>query len=520
MKKLSFAITLLFFGMIGREGHAQCSFTPAVTPNNLILCPNETDTLWTQVYDSYQWYKDGVAISGATQQFLIVNQATAAGSYFKINATLNSCTEMSDSVLVDGWAYLPPFVTHSGNYTINPNDGSSLLCQGVDTMILTFSYPANIQWFKDGVAIPGATTTELKVTTPGSYIVQGAPGVCPNDISFLGVNIDVAYISAHISPDDLMLCPNAVDTLSVDSGSNFQWYKGGLLLPGATNQQLPVEQFADAGSWFSATATIMGCNVKADSVLVDGWAFASLLVSSTGNFTTGDDGQAILCGGDTLFLEVLAPYTQSVQWYKNGVLIPGANNVVYMAITSGNYTVKGSPVQCPDFSQNNFTLPVTAEFRPQPALPVISNAGGVLTVTPSVPTVTYQWYKDGTLIPGATGATYNTAGQTGSYTVRATDGSGCSNTSAAFNYNPTAINDPDGIAGRIKVYPSPAKEVIYITAPVKVNIVLLAADGTVLLRKNNATAIDISHLAEGLYILQLRDKEDHFIKAEKVIKLH
>lgn len=520
MKKLSFVITLLILSMIGREGHAQCSFTPTVTPASVILCPNETDTLSTQEYDSYQWYKDGVAIPGATQQHHIVNQFADAGSYFKVNVTLSGCTEMSDSVLVDGWAYLPPFVIHDGTYTINPNDGSSLLCPGVDTMILTFSYPANIQWFKDGVAIPGATTNVLKVTSPGTYIVEGAPAVCPNNIATLGVSIDVAYITAHISPDDLILCPNAVDTLSVDSGSNFQWYKDGLLLPGATNQQLPVEQFADAGSWFSATATVMGCNVKADSVLVDGWAFASLSVMSSGNFTTGNDGQAILCGGDTLFLEVLAPYTQSVQWYRNGTLIPGANSAVYTATISGDYTVEGSPLECPDFSQNNFGLPVTAEFRPQPALPVITSAGGVLSVTPPVATVTYQWYKDGVLIPGATGATYNTIGQTGSYTVKATDGSGCSNTSAAFNYNPTAINDPDGIAGQIKVYPSPAREVIHIAAPVKVNAVLLAADGAVLIRTKEATTIDISHLAEGLYILQLQDKEGHFIKAEKIIKLN
>ncbi len=173
----------------------------------------------------------------------------------------------------------------------NPNDGSSLLCPGVDTMVLTFSYPANIQWFKDGVAIPGATTSELRVTEPRSYIVEGAPAVCPNDISTLGVTIDVSYITAHISPDDLILCPNAVDTLSVDSGSNFQWYKSGALIPGATSQQLPVEQFADTGSWFYATSTVMGCNVTADSVLVDGWAFASLSVSSSGNFTTGNNGE-------------------------------------------------------------------------------------------------------------------------------------------------------------------------------------------------------------------------------------
>ncbi len=191
-----------------------------------------------------------------------------------------------------------------------------------------------------------------------------------------------------------------------------------------------------------------------------------------------------------------------------------------MATTSGEYTVEVHRWSVRTFSQNNFGLPVIAEFRPQPALPVITSAGGVLTVTPAVPSVTYQWYKDGVLIPGATGATYNPAGQTGAYTVKATDSAGCRNTSAVFNYNPTAIKDPTGIAGHIKVYPSPATNVIHISAPVKVNAVLLRVDGGVLLMEKEATKIDISHLAEGLYILQLRDNDNNFIKAEKIIKLN
>lgn len=518
MKRIYVVWTMLMLVLMAERLQAQCSFTPTVTPNNMVLCSSDSDTLWTQVYDSYQWYRDGTAIPGATQQYLVVN-GSMAGSYFKVNATLAACTKMSDSVMVDGWMYLPPFVAHSGNFQIDPNDGTSLLCEGRDTMILDFSYPVSVQWYKDGAAIPGANSPTLRVTEPGGYVVSGAPGICPNEIAFLGVTIDVAYIRAHITPDDLILCPGATDTLMVDSGSTFQWYKDGALIPGATNQKLPVEQFADAGSWFYATATVMGCATRADSVLVDGWAFASLSVSSSGNFTTGQNGEAILCTGDTLFLEVLPPYTQSVQWYRNGTPIPGATNVVYAALTAGDYTVQGSPVECPAFSQNNFGLPVTAEFRPQPAQPVIVQTGSQLSVSPVVPGVTYQWYKNNVLIPGATSATYDPAGATGSYTVKATDGSGCSNMAVAFNYNPTAINDPNGIASRIQVYPNPAREAVYIQSPVKVDAVLLSADGAKVMQQTAAGTIDISHLPAGMYLLELRDKDRNFIKAEKVIKL-
>src|SRR5215510_8040249 len=106
MKKI-YTSALMFLLFV--SANAQCPFDPTVTPNNLILCPNESDTLWTQVYDSYQWYKDGNLIPGATNQYYVVNAFTDGGSYFAVSATASSCTEMSPQVLVDGWAFLPPF---------------------------------------------------------------------------------------------------------------------------------------------------------------------------------------------------------------------------------------------------------------------------------------------------------------------------------------------------------------------------------------------------------------------------
>src|ERR1700749_401274 len=83
------------------ETRAQCNFTPTITPNNPVLCPDQTDTLWTQVYDSYQWYKGNNPIDGATNQYLIVTQQHDVGLKFKVAATQDGCTAFSASVLVD-----------------------------------------------------------------------------------------------------------------------------------------------------------------------------------------------------------------------------------------------------------------------------------------------------------------------------------------------------------------------------------------------------------------------------------
>jgi hypothetical protein len=86
---------------------------------------------------------------------------------------------------------------------------------------------------------------------------------------------------------------------------------------------------------------------------VDGWAFASPSVMTSGNFTTGPNGEAVLCTGDTLTLEYLLPYNTNITWYNNGDTIPGQTNQTMIVTTAGSYTVSGAPAECPNFQQNS-----------------------------------------------------------------------------------------------------------------------------------------------------------------------
>lgn len=79
-----------------------CSHTNTIYPN-LILCPNATGTIWTQLADSYQWLDYlGSPIVGATNQSLEV----LSGSYSVIS-TINGCAERSPEMLVDSWVGNP-----------------------------------------------------------------------------------------------------------------------------------------------------------------------------------------------------------------------------------------------------------------------------------------------------------------------------------------------------------------------------------------------------------------------------
>ncbi len=190
---------LIFILCFSAQVSSQCTFNPTVT-GNLILCPGATDTLSTQIYGSYQWYKrsfSGTAqpIPGAVMQNLVVDYFNDAGFYFSVEATDNGCTELSPEVLLDGYVFLPPVVQTSGTFTIGPN-GETIICAG-DTVFFTLMQPydTNIIWFKDGSPVLGANTTVLTVTDSGLYTVQGAPTVCPDYIQQLGVTLEVNVIN-------------------------------------------------------------------------------------------------------------------------------------------------------------------------------------------------------------------------------------------------------------------------------------------------------------------------------------
>lgn len=215
----------LLLPLLALTASAQCPHDPVITPDNVILCPGEGITLSTQTADSYQWLKDGMPIPGAVGQTHAVDYQNDGGSQFAVIATVEGCAETSPSVLVDGWAFLFPYVVHTGDEpAMIGGNGESYYCPEAYVELVAGGVGANIQWTQDGAPIPGANGQSLVVTENGYYSMSGAPAVCPDFNMQLGLEIPIFFLDLA----NPMIVPVGDQLCFTPSAEDYQWYLNGL----------------------------------------------------------------------------------------------------------------------------------------------------------------------------------------------------------------------------------------------------------------------------------------------------
>ncbi len=168
----------------------------------------------------------------------------------------------------------------------------------------------------------------------------------------------------------------------------------------------------------------------------DGVNFSALLVPA--------GGKSYICSGDTVLL-LASPVsggstTYTYEWFRNGVLIPGAATNTYPATLGGDYTVKITG------TQSSTSIPVGVVVTAPPMATVGASGaltycnGSQLQLSASSPSgiLSYQWQLNGTNIPGATSQTYDVT-TAGTYNLIVTN-IGCSDTSTATIVNAGPIN--------------------------------------------------------------------------------
>lgn len=159
---------------------------PTITANGpTTACLGGGLALSSSVAASYQWFKDGVAIVGATNQ---TYTPTVSGTYtMVIISGGGACNAISNAILVVINHATKPSIAPSGDTVIICSKNNDKLCPA------TWGY-SNYQWYKNGVAIasPTGTASCLYPTTEGTYWFTAQNGAgcwsMPSDTVFVKID--------------------------------------------------------------------------------------------------------------------------------------------------------------------------------------------------------------------------------------------------------------------------------------------------------------------------------------------
>ena len=400
---------------------------------------------------SYQWQKNGSAISGATFAAYTIASAQAgdAGSYSAVVTNGGGSVASNAATLTVTAAAVAPSIT------TQPSGASVAAGSSVTfTVAASGTAPLSYQWQKNSAAISGATSASFTIATAQAsdaanyacVVTNSAGSATSNTATFTVTSAAVAPTITTSPVGASTVVGGSVTFVVAASGTaplTYQWQKIGAAISGATGTNFTIAsaQLSDAGSYTGVVTNSAGSATSAAAPL-------SVTTPVIAPSITTDPVSASVTTGTSVTLTVAASGTPplSYQWQKNGSPIPGATATSY-AIASAqsgdaaNYTcvVTNSAGSATSASA---TLTVTAAavapgLTTQPVAATV-NVGGAASFTivaSGTAPLSYQWQKNGTAIPGATAASYAMAavqsGDAGSYVCTVTNSVGSITSSGA-----------------------------------------------------------------------------------------
>ncbi|MBC8048367.1 MAG: T9SS type A sorting domain-containing protein [Fimbriimonadaceae bacterium] len=203
---------------------------------------------------TYQWYKDGVVITGAISDFYTVSDA---GEYYVVVTLIGSCSNASPTVEV--------IESITASITII---GSTNICgTGAVDLSATTGAGYNYQWYRDGSEITGATSSIYTATEAGTYSVIISTAFCSVSSADI-VIIDEDPVAAITAGGNLDICETgsvALNNTSAGSGYAFQWLFNGTEIPEATGTSLIA---TDTGYYALEISTVSACIDTSESLHV------------------------------------------------------------------------------------------------------------------------------------------------------------------------------------------------------------------------------------------------------------
>lgn len=441
----------------------------------------------------------------------------------------------------------------------------------------------NLDYFLTATGNPGTNFVNTVISSAGTTALSA--GTAPFTGTFKA-DAQTTATFGPTGPTGFSATTNSWGALYTTGGSvNGNWtiaiYDGGAIDVGTlTNWELTVNYLAGipatgvwtgpAGSMFNdAALTIPYTGTAANTIYVNPTATANYTVVVTTPVcvsgpttvpvtvsnpigTVTDPVNATICAGNSTSFTVGTASGNPIN-YQWQVSTDGgtnwtniANNSVYGGATTATLTLNGVPVSYNGYKYR-VTMSVTAcasnatsgsatlTVNPNPtitlaAAPYTALYPGISTViTPTVTPnagATYQWFKNGAAIPGATGSSLPVdVDGLGVYTVSVVDVNGCPGTSSSIEIT-AAPNDI------MFIYPSPNTgqfQVRYYSAPGSVvprYVTIYDSKGARVYSQRFSVAVpygridvDMKNHGKGIYRVELGDLNGKRIKAGNVIVL-
>jgi subtilisin-like proprotein convertase family protein len=414
-------------------------------PAGLTNCPGTPATFSVGASGTtlhYQWRKDGTNISGATGSSYAIASASAAnvGSYNVVVTNLcGSVTSSAAPLALQTLTTADPLVSQTN-------------CPGATVSFSTTAHgtgPFTYQWSKGGAPLSSQTDNSLILTgitaaSAGTYAVQ-VTGSCNSVTNSASLTVNtLTTADALVSQTN---CAGATVTFSTAAQGTgpftYQWAKNGAPLSGKTDASLTLPGVTTTDTANYSVRVTGTCNsvTNSASLTVNTLTTADALVSQTN------------CAGTTVTFSTAAqgtgPFTY--QWAKNGAPLPGKTDasLTLPGVTTtdtANYSVRVTGT-CNSVT-NSASLTVNTLTTADALVPQTNCAGATVsfsTAAHGTGPFTYQWSKDGALLPGKTDASLTlpsvTTADTANYSVRVTGTCNSVTNSASLTVNTLTTAD-------------------------------------------------------------------------------
>jgi hypothetical protein len=375
---------------------------------------------------SYRWTFNGNDLPGATGPTLTIANAQPANSG-NYRVLVSNSGGTATSAVATLTVIVPPSIS------VQPQSQTVFAGDGVTLNVVANGAPTpGYQWYFNGNPIQNATASSFGISAvqnmnAGHYtvLVKNIGGSVLSQPAVLTVISPAPAITSQPVSQSVLIGTTVMFSVSTSGAppTQYQWRKDGVNIPGATNSiyAIPNVLTNAAGTYTVVVSNPHGTVTSAGAVLV---------VNVPPTITAQPVSPTVNAGSNaTLSVVAMGTAPLSYQWYQASVAIPNATGSTYTIISaqptdSGQYSVMvsnlvGQVTSAAATLTVQYAPIITGQPQTQPlhvGTTVALTVGGT-----GVPPPTYQWFRDGSAISGATSSAFTIlsarTNDAGNYTV-------------------------------------------------------------------------------------------------------